>query len=138
MAVLRDKTGDVALTLRPYRVTEDGEPTWILTQLELRRDGAKLLSTTFSITRDDLAALRDGLNDFSAACREAFALTTTDEDFVLHVQRRESPGDIAIGFWTGEPYALMKGYRFVAVADELERFAGELRFDEHTAVTPRT
>lgn len=138
MAVLRGKTGDVALTLRPYRVSEEGEPTWLLTELELRQDGAKLLSTTFSITRDDLVALRAGLNDVAAACQDAFALTTTDEDFVLELKRRDSPGDIAVGFWTGEPYALMRGYRFVAVSDDVERFAGELHFDEHAAATPKT
>ena len=129
MAVLSATTCDVELILRPYRIADEGQPTWILTQLELRQDGGTLLSTSLSVTAEDLAELRAGLCDVAAGCREEFAITTTDDDFVLEARRLGSPGDIAIGFWTGEPYALMQGYRFVAAADEVGRFADALQSD---------
>ncbi|MBI4302549.1 MAG: hypothetical protein HY664_08080 [Chloroflexi bacterium] len=40
------------------------------------------------------------------------------------------PGDVAIGFWVGEPYDLMQGYRFVVYAADLCQFATDLLSDE--------
>jgi len=136
MAVLRDKVNDVEMTLRPYRVSEEGEPVWILTQLQLKHRGVTLLSTTLSITSEDLAALESRLSELARGLLTHFALTTTDDDFVIEGERMEREGDVSVWFWVGEAYGLRKGYRFVTVVDDLERFAGQLRSDQSTLAVP--
>lgn len=138
MAVLHAKTGEVAMTFRPYQVAEKGQPTWVRTELKLSAGARELLSTTLNVTTDDLAELRARLKDLSPErCAQCY-VSTTDDDFVLLAEvlnwsRDVSNGDVSIGFWTGEPYGLMRGYRFVTRANDVEHFAEQLVLDERAA-----
>jgi hypothetical protein len=131
VAVLRAKTGiGIELTLKPYRVSEKGDPTWILVSLEFRHERAALLATTLVVTTDDLAQIRADLDQVAAGQRDECSVTTSDDDLVFYAQGLGLPGDVAIGFWTGEPYGLMKGFRFVASGDALTRFTENLGAEE--------
>lgn len=133
MATIQDYSHRTSLLLRPYHLLEDGSPTWLSTQLQVRQDRTILLQTTFSLTRDDLDALRSGLGDIVEAIHHTFRLVTSDEDFIFEVQRLDAPGRFGIGFWAGEPFQLMRGYRFVALAPDLLQFANDLLSDELNA-----
>lgn len=137
MAVLRGKAGTLDFMLRPYKISDEGEPTWILVQLELDKDGAELLSTTVSLTRDDLVELATLLNEVADNRRTDFSMATTDDDFIVTVQRMSFPEDVSVGFWVGEPYELMKGFRFVVAAEAVKQFARDLHLEEQ-AVLPRS
>jgi hypothetical protein len=136
MAILRAKTGVVEMVLRPYRISEEGDPTWILTQLEVTQGGTKLMSTVLSLTKQDLARLRTYLTDVSAGRRRDFALTTTDYDLIIEARIMDGKDDVSIGFWTGEPYGLMHGYRFMVQIADLQPFAIELLSDENRTAPP--
>ena len=130
MANLSSKLGDVSLTLRPYRLSEEGRPTWVLTQLELTHDGRKLMSTTLSVTKDDLVELLFGLRGLLSNGSNSFSITTTDEDLIIQAQTLDSEGDVAVGYWFGEPYVLMQGYRFVTTTSSLHQFVSDLELEE--------
>ncbi len=133
MAILHARESHFQLVLRPYGVSEKGTPTWILVQLEVRRDARALLSTSLCATLEDLDTLRACLLDVAAGRRPHCTHDTLDGDFILDVRRLEPPQDVAVGFWVGEPYVLMKGCRLVTSASNVERFVRELRAEEEVA-----
>ncbi len=133
MAVLYGKTNGIAMTVRPYRLSDEGQPSWILTQLELKQEGTVILTTTLSLTAEDLAELRTQLADLAAAGRVDFRLEITDGDLVFEGHRGDSPGDVVVGLWKGLPYEVMKGYRFLVKADDLPQFVADLLYDETVA-----
>ncbi len=136
MATMHAKTASLEMTLRPYRIAGEGHPTWIRTRLELRRNDGVLLSTTLSVTKEDLAELQALVREVVTATRSEFSITTMDEDLIIEVRRVESPNDVAIGFWTGEPYDLIVGYRFVVGMSDLAQFATDIRADEESVAPP--
>jgi hypothetical protein len=135
VATLNAKTGDVDLILRPYRLAEEGEPTWLATQLEVKQEGRTIFSTTLSLTSGDFEELGSGLVSVAIGKTKTFALTTMDDDLVIEMGKGELEGDVFVGFWAGEPYGLMTGYRFITLAGSLKAFADEL-LDERANLLP--
>jgi hypothetical protein len=136
MAVLRAKVIDMQLILTPYRVTDPGQPTWLATQLVAKRDGNDLLSTTLSLTRDDLAELRSRIELIINDTLDEFVMTNSDEDLVVNISKAAAEGDVTVGFWFGEPYDLMTGYRFVVQQQSLREFTDALREEESKVKAP--
>ena len=48
----------------------------------------------------------------------------------------EAHGHIAVGFWIGETYEFMRGFRFVAKTENVLRFVDLLDIDERTLSQP--
>lgn len=63
-------------------------------------------------------------------------MTTADGDLIVQAQRVESPDDISVGFWMGEPHTCMKGYRFITPADAVQEFTRDLQADEDRLEPP--
>lgn len=136
MAILSDKSGEITLTLQPYRAAEDGMPAWVLTSLEVQRLAATVLSAVVSITHDDLAELIGSIRDVADGRRREFVLASTDDDFILEVHPASCAGDFFVGIWVGEPYQLMKGYRFAACRNDLAQFSQALKEDQSSLLSP--
>lgn len=136
MAILRGKSGHTELVLRPYRIAEKGKPTWVSVVFELKQQGVARLATILSLTLEDLSELRTGFHMIAAEISESFTLETMDGDLILMIQRLEIEDDIAVGFWVGEPYDLMTGFRFMVSAEALRHFASELLADESALAPP--
>ena len=111
---------------------------WILTQIEFRCGATTYLSSTVALTVDDLAEVRLALEDVASGRREHFIVDSTDADFALVAERAPSQGDIFLGFWVGEPYNLMQGYRFVSTTAAVKEFVGHLKDDEGADSPPGT
>ena len=122
------------VTLKPYRVQEVGQPTWIEAQWEIVCDAVKYLSAEIDLTPQDLAELREGLHAVSAGRTSDFFMTSLDHDFAFQLWGgdEEGPGIIIAAIWVGELVEVMKGYRFYVTADDCIRFASELLSDEET------
>lgn len=130
MAVLRSKDGSVELVLRPYQVSDSRTPTWVSIQLSVRQSGKELMSTTVSLTKNDVRDLQLRVHETAAGERANLRFISTDFDFALEVEPMPLPGDMSLGLWVGEPYELMRGYRFIVDAAGLDRFARDVLEDE--------
>ncbi len=130
MALLRGKTEGIQLISKPHRIRREEQIVWICFLFEIKWGTTDYLSYTSYLTQYDLIELRSFLRDISACRRDAFLFSNTDNDFILEAQCSESKNDIFVGCWVGEPYQLMKGYRFVVVVGDLGSFADELEADE--------
>jgi hypothetical protein len=75
---------------------------------------------------DDFSELGSHLLDVAEHRNDETRVEITDGDFIIEAERLVSPEDISIRFWHGEPYMLMRGYRFVVKSADLQEFAGEL------------
>ncbi len=134
MATLQDKSGTIEFVLWPRKVEEHGLPTWILAQVEVKQKKTAIFSATVSVTRDDLAELRKGMQDVIRGESSGFRITTSDDDLVFEISKAASAGDFFVGFWAGEPYVLMKGYQIAVGNKHLNDFYEELEADE-SAIT---
>lgn len=136
MAKLYSKHSDVTLILQPYRIAEEGDPTWILTQVEINQGGMEHVSTVISITNYDLDDLKkqitQGISDGNGASRVA----STDGDFIFELQEDPSTLALYLIVWLGEPYVLMKGFRFVTNNDNLAEFLRQLESDSAILESP--
>lgn len=127
MPTLAGKLRDIRLTLRPAVENPFGEGPIARYHLEFLLGKDRLLTASFAMERHQLEETRRALMDIAANRRSSFFMVGWDLDFAFSVDREElGPEDAAIGFWVGEPYQLMKGYRFVAMLEEIGRFAREL------------
>ena len=136
MARLSSIAGSIELIVQPHSVTDLGPPAWILTYVEVKRSGKAIMSTTLSVTMDDLGEIRGQLTSVAAGKIDSVYITTIDDDFVMCARILEAHGHIAVGFWIGEPYEFMQGFRFVARAENVLRFVDHLDVDERTLAQP--
>jgi hypothetical protein len=103
----------------------DGSATYV----QLTKDGTVLLTSELVLTDDDVSQLGNGLLEVAEQRRSETRVEITDGDFILEAERLDSPDDVSVRFWHGEPYMLMRGYRFVVKSADLREFAGELIAD---------
>lgn len=136
MAPLSSIAGSIELIVQPHSVTDLGPPAWILTYVEVKRSGKAIMSTTLSVTMDDLGEMRAQLTSVAAGKIESVCIKTMDDDFVMCAENLEAQGHIAVGFWIGEPYEFMQGFRFVAEAENVLRFVDLLDVDERRLSHP--
>ncbi len=54
---------------------------------------------------------------------------STDADFIVLLHPVESRADVAFAFFAGEPYVVMKGYRFVVEDSRLREFGAALKVE---------
>ena len=73
----------------------------------------------------DIREIGEGLNEVCASQRRRFFFTNIDYDFHIDAESLEwqPDDDISVGFWHGEPYDLMRGFKFVVRAQDLSGFA---------------
>lgn len=135
MAILHATSGNIEMLFRPYRIAEDGDPRWLLTQFEFRNAASQLVATTVSVTEHDLQVLDEALADAVAGRRNRITITTMDDDFVLDVTADATHGTASVGFWQGEPAILMRGYRFMVPLKELDAFRLQIEVDRREAAT---
>lgn len=126
MAKLKSLVDEVEMVVRPDRITERGAPTWVLTELKLLRGGRPLLSTTVTVTVDDLEELREGVGNVLSGHQSSFRISGTDEDFALDAETFDLVDRFFVSVWAGEPNSLMLGYRFLVERDSLSQFLSDL------------
>jgi hypothetical protein len=124
MAILWDTSGSqTQLVLTPLRT----EQPYLITQLELFQCGERLLSDTIGLEKEDLVAMQEGIREACIGRMANYRWWGLDFDFAFDLDKSMVGQDhVAVGFWVGEPYVLMKGFRFVALGVSLEKFATEL------------
>jgi hypothetical protein len=121
MAVLQAKNIAARLILIPPSATGGAQ-----THLQLVMDGSSLLSSSLTLTEDDYSDLHGRLRDVAEHRNNETRFESTDADFLVEAERLLSPDDVAIQVWHGEPYMLMRGYRFVVKSADLLKFAADL------------
>jgi hypothetical protein len=134
MARLRGS--EVDLTVRPYRMSDTGADARLLTEIRVTNASVDVMHTTVSLTRDDLVMLRRAALEVAGGDRDEARVESTDADLAFEVKQLESPGDVAVSLWEGEPYRLMKGWRFVVQGSTLIPFAESLLAEEQAAAPP--
>src|SRR6266850_4375765 len=127
MAQLNQSEKIIRFKLFPYKITDPGKPSWISTQVALEGSQEKL-DDTFSLTDEDLKFLIEGLNKVVYKESDLFDFRGTDENFILRLIKTDT-GHLFIEFYFGEPYSLMKGYRFPIKVEDLLIFIKELKED---------
>lgn len=128
MADITSSAGNVKLTVKPWRMSDTEPPSWVTTLVQLSRDGELIVNTTLSLTKGDLDSTSAGLNEMVRRLAKTFVFESSDADLVLEV-RHFQPDSLLISTWLGEPYLLMRGYRFPVTYDELQRFVIDLARD---------
>lgn len=129
MAILYGKGADVQMGIMPHRVAEESEPILIWTKVELKFENNTLLSNAITLTVGDLDEIEALALVVVGRQREEAVMSTLDEDFRMEVSGNPGRSDVHVGFWVGEPYELMKGYRFVSSVQDVERFVRDLKAD---------
>ncbi len=129
MALLRAKPGsDLSLVIRFVARVAEPDLTLLSTAIELSRADTTILSGEVSLTPSDVDAISRALVDVCSDASRAFFFVSTDYDF--HIDARshdwQPDDDISFGFWIGEPYDLMTGFKFVVTAEDLREFAVQL------------
>lgn len=124
------------MTLRPYRLTEEGLPNWVLTEIRIKEDEFVHLSSTFSLTTDDLAELRMHFSELASGRCGEFVLETTDGELRIEARLADTAGEVLISLWQGQPYSVSKGYRFLAKLEDLSQFVKDVEHDESVALPP--
>jgi hypothetical protein len=128
MALLKGQE-HIELLLKPYKLQEKGQPTWILTQLEFKTKNNALLSTTFSLTEDNLGEIIELLKKTSVQGKQ-FSYATMDANFVLEFNKAENEEDIIVSFWYGDLYDYRTGYQFTTTTQNINNFINELENDQ--------
>jgi len=137
MAFLVNKENSLVFKLYPYRISDEEEPVWILTELQFQVKGHQRISGSFSMTIPDLDDLISGLDGLIMGQKQRFNMTTTDDDFILRIYPEERVGKaFLVQFWYGEPFVLMSGYRFIIKKEEMETFVQDLKNDK-TKIQPK-
>jgi hypothetical protein len=124
MAILWDTSGSqTQLVLTPLRVEEP----YLTLQLELFQAGERLLSEPVGLEKEDLVAMQEGIRGVCSGRLANYRWWSLDFDFAFDLDTAMiGSSHVAVGFWVGEPYVLMKGYRFVALQASVEEFGTEL------------
>ncbi len=128
MAELSDKSGEVTLNIKPVRTKEVGEPTWITFQCQVTGGASSFLKEFVDLTIEDADALC-GLLEGVELGHGGSRFESTDADFLLSIESIDSEGDLAVAVWSGEPYRVMRGVRFVAVPQRIGQCGTHLRSD---------
>jgi hypothetical protein len=121
---LLSKSGTLELSLRAGREFKGRFSVRFL------EEGKPLLYSQVSVTPNDLSEIASGLISVTDGQNGLAYKTSFDCDLVVAFEGPAEcvgAGDIGIGFWTGEPYQLMKGYRFVATKEAVRQFAEDLK-----------
>lgn len=126
MAVIRSKSSNIVVSLSPHELEEGHNPPWIRNLFSLAQQGREIASAMISLTDNDMAEVIENCRLALDTERE-FSFTSTDEDFILTITSGSLPADVYVSFWVGEPYQLMRGWRFVAPRAELKAFGDQLR-----------
>ena len=135
MAAIRAQIAPVELHLRPVRIREEGDPSWVVAQLELVNANAVLMSQVLTLTRDDIRDFGTRIAEVGSGRSSTCWLSNMDENFVLAAREMQGTGVAWLGFWSGEPHELMKGYGFLVTGAALVQFAQSL-LSEEAALTP--
>jgi hypothetical protein len=133
MATLLPKTDELVFTLTPRETEEDTNPLWIRTVLELRRGSQLLNAESFTLTLADYEELLRGMRQAAEDGRR-FEMTGTDQNFHISIAPAGGRGDVSLGYWLGEPYVLMHGYRFVVPSPRMREFVSALEGELEQAV----
>jgi hypothetical protein len=136
MATLRAKPEQTFFDLKPTAIADDDDPIWISVVLELVTAQTTRLRESFSLTVADLRAVIEGSRRIAGGRSETFELTGLDENFYLRVDPAPSGEEVYVGFWLGEPYQLMRGYRMIASKRELQSFAKDLEMEQGSLEVP--
>jgi hypothetical protein len=121
MATLRARNIEATFLFGQLAGT-DGNATYV----QFTKDGTVLLRNQLVVMDFDVSELGARLLDVAEQRTTQTRVEITDGDFILEAERLESPGDVSVRFWHGEPYMLMCGYRFVVKSADLREFASEL------------
>lgn len=95
-----------------------------------QRDHFLLRPTLVTFLPGDLHALRACLLAVTAGVREECPVANIDEDLILEISQSGSGIRYYVALWLGEPYLLMRGFRFHVERSAIEQFVSELRQDE--------
>jgi hypothetical protein len=138
MALLMDVSGEVRFTLTLTRmVGEMNEPPLLSTDIRLERGTQRFLDSSIVTTIGEMEELRKQVLDVTSRERSVAKVTTLDEDFVFEAEVWSESDYIAIGLWVGEPFGLMKGFRFFAEPAKVRDFVESLTLEE-TGSPPET
>lgn len=77
-------------------------------------------------------AIRSSVLSVANRAREGDTVTSIDDDFLLEVFTSETGVWYHVALWIGEPYVLMRGYRFTADRESIMRFVEDLKSIEGT------
>ena len=130
MAVLSSKDNMTELLVRPYRIREEGQPTWILTEIILAHKKTQLVRTTITLTGDDLSGLIELARSFAEPGTEpSLELASTDDDFCLEIRAGRIQADRVVSCFIGDLYDLRRGFQFVTDTSRLLEFSARLKKD---------
>jgi hypothetical protein len=127
MAQLFAKDLGIALELRPGSIVDTEDPIWLSMLLELTAFGTKRISDTVSIAAGDVIELEAEINKLSEGSVQKLTFESSDYDLIFEISWMGEQPDLSFGFWIGEPYQLMHGFRFVTTLENLCGFAANLR-----------
>lgn len=132
MAILQAEGDDGAsfFEIRPYKISERGEPDWILTKTSVTDHGNVIFTATVSLTPDDIAALTHDLRDLIHRRKSDVSFRSTDDDLLLDGYNAElPPSEWVVAVFIGERYSIARGFRILAETSAIEAFAEQLEND---------
>jgi hypothetical protein len=127
MAAIESESGTIRVILRPHKVAEAGNPSWITSLFEVVVDDVEeAFSAVLSVTDSDLDEL---IRAFHVAGEkgDGFELESMDGDLVVGAGEGPRPSDMWVWFWHGDAASCMKGWRFLASRSGLLDFGESLR-----------
>ena len=131
MGILSRKDQEYTFKFLPYRISDNENPVWILTQISFLERKDRKIDETFSIALIDLDQIIQGLKNLMNREKLEFQITTMDENFILKIYANENEREkFFIEFYFGEYSKVMKGYRFSCVLEDLNQFLKELERDK--------
>lgn len=126
MARIFGLDGRASITIRPGRVTDEGNPRWISTDVEAVHEGADKAHVRTSSTEVDLLSLS---KDLAGAVRRgefSYRFSNMDENLHVSIDAGPAPNSYWFGVWLGEADGLSRGFRILAKADDIDSFARSL------------
>jgi|FLYL01.1.fsa_nt_gi hypothetical protein len=122
------------LMIRPYRFERGGE--WVLTHIEIGRDGATILSTTIGLLPADTDQVAESLRDVSRGEKESDVFVGADWNLVMMAHAGPGPDQIFVILWVGELFRSGTGHACVLVRGRVGDFLNSLRTDLETLREP--
>lgn len=131
MATMRNDDSGIAFTLTIDVIEEQVQPPLISGSVSVLRGDAMLLRpTSLTFIPGDRRAVERCLERVGAGIQPACRVANIDEDFTLEVVESESEVPYHFGIWIGEPYVLMRGFRFTMDRNAMEAFVRDLQAEE--------
>lgn len=131
MAHLINRSKDFELTFRLHRTKKDDELTWFTVELATKVVDKVEKSKVYTLSSTELNDFKSDLKRMVSGENDKATMVNLDEDLIFNISLHEEIlHNCVVEVWCGEPYFVMRGYRFIIEKDSLNIFRKELEEEE--------